>query len=297
MSKVIYLGVTQFIEEHKSFMDINTIYREIPKFLKPFRKLFFDFNLPFKSLWLVSDFEKSIAQYDTIILSATQYNSKVSKIIDSFKFKDKRFIFWYWNPVDKICSPSVISDNWEKWSFDKKDCEKYNLKYNNTYYFKHFFSHVASETKYQVSFVGQDKGRLEILLNFQKILENIGVTYYYHIIKDTTSSLPYNYKERISYYEILNIIQSSSVLLDIVQEGQSGLTLRVMEGLFFSKKLISNNMEIVRYDFYHPSNIFILGKDSPDDLKAFMDADYVPISKDIVDNYTVENWLDNFMKN
>ncbi|UIR55952.1 hypothetical protein LZQ00_17025 [Sphingobacterium sp. SRCM116780] len=297
MNKIIYLGVTQFVKEHKDFVDVNQIYRDIPGFLRPVRKFFFDFDLPFKQIWLIKDFKNSIADYDTIILSATLYNIKISKIIDSYKFKNKQLIFWYWNPVDKICSPSKISASWEKWSFDKKDCEKYNLKYNNTYYFEKFISNIAQETKYQVSFIGQDKGRLKLLLAIEKELKNLGITFYFHVVQDRTSVLDYAYKSRLNYHEILNIIQASDVLLDIVQNGQSGLTLRVMESLFFSKKIISNNTEIIRYDFYNPSNIFIIGKDSLEELLAFMETDYVPINKDILKNYTVENWLNNFAKN
>lgn len=295
MNKIIYLGVTQFVDEHREFVDVNLLYKDIPKFLKPLRKIFFDFDLPMKRIWLVRDFKNTIEQYDTIILSANQYSFRVAKIIDSYKFRNKRLIFWYWNPVDRVGQPKSISDAWEIWSFDKKDCEKYKLRYNNTYYFKKFISDVKeNKIEYDVSFVGQDKGRVALLLDIEKQLKQHGINLYSHVVKDKTSYLDYNYKERINYNEILRILKLSKVLLDIVQEGQSGLTLRIMEGLFFSKKIITNNIDVVKYDFYDPNNIFIWGIDPIEMLVDFIKGDYVPIKPEVLEAYTVNEWLNNF---
>lgn len=295
MNKIIYLGVTQFVDEHREFVDVNLLYRDIPKFLKPLRKIFFDFDLPMKRIWLVRDFKNTIAKYDIIILSANQYSFRVAKIIDSYKFQNKRLIFWYWNPVDRVGKPKSISDAWEIWSFDKKDCEKYKLRYNNTYYFKKFISDVQeNRTEYDVSFVGQDKGRVPLLLDIEKQLEQRGINLYSHVVKDRTSYRDYNYKERINYNEILSILKVSNVLLDIVQEGQSGLTLRIMEGLFFSKKIITNNIDVVKYDFYDPNNIFIWGIDPIEKLVDFIKGDYAPIKPEVLEAYTVNEWLNNF---
>ncbi|WP_313490746.1 hypothetical protein [Sphingobacterium multivorum] len=295
MNKTIYLGVTQFIKEHEEFIDVNLIYKEIPKFLKPLRKIFFDFDLPLKKIWLVKGFKNTVEQYDTIILSANQYSFRIAKIIDSYNFRNKRLIFWYWNPVDRVGSPRSLSSAWEKWSFDKRDCEKYQLKYNNTYYFKKFISNTEGNgIEYDVSFVGQDKGRLPLLLDIEKQLKRSGISLYYHVVKDKTSYLAYDYKERINYNRILGILKLSKVLLDIVQEGQSGLTLRIMEGLFFSKKIITNNCDVVKYDFYDSNNIFIWGIDPEEKLVDFIKADYSPISQEVLEAYTVNNWLNNF---
>ncbi|WP_333626025.1 hypothetical protein [Sphingobacterium siyangense] len=295
MSTTIYLGVTQFVEEHKKFIDVNLIYKAIPKFLKPFRKLVFDLNLPFKEIWLNKGFKETLMKYDTIILSANQFNFRVARIIDSYELENKRFIFWYWNPVARVGSPKLLSSVWERWSFDKVDCEKYNLNYNNTYYFKKFICDVEErEIEYDVSFVGQDKGRLSLLFDIEKQLKLHEINLYSHVVKDKTSYLDYDYKERIDYNKILEILQVSKVLLDIVQEGQSGLTLRIMEGLFFSKKIITNNIDVVKYDFYDPNNIFIWGVDPIEKLVDFIKGDYVPIKPEVLEAYTVNEWLNNF---
>lgn len=295
MKDLLYLGVTQFVEQHKKYLSVNNIYRDIHPVLKPFRKLWFDFNLPLKKIWLTNNLYADIKCHQTIILSATQFNLKVSKIIDNFNFKDKRFIFWYWNPVGNIGNPTEVSKNWEIWSFDKRDCEKYNLSYNNTYYFNEFlkFPKIV-QPMYDVLFIGQDKGRIQKLIKISDILDFNQLTYYFHVVRDSTSKISYSYKHKIDYNEILKLTQSSKVLLDIVQKGQSGLTLRVMESLFFSKKIITNNSSIVNYNFYNPQNVFILGIDNTANLVDFITSEPCLIDLSIINQYTISNWLENF---
>lgn len=45
----------------------------------------------------------------------------------------------------------------------------------------------------------------------------------------------------ISYQENLDNIRKSKCIVDVVQKGQIGLTLRPLESLFFKKKLLTNN--------------------------------------------------------
>lgn len=99
----------------------------------------------------------------------------------------------------------------------------------------------------------------------------------------------------ISYSEILNNISQSKCLVDIVQDGQEGLTYRPLEALFYNKKLITNNKTITEYDFYKEENIYILGKDARS-LKKFIESDFVPWNEKIVKKYTIENWIKNFFK-
>ena len=56
----------------------------------------------------------------------------------------------------------------------------------------------------------------------------------------------------------MNFIYSNSrCVLDSAQEGQMGLTIRVLEALGAKKKLITTNEDIVNYDFYNEENIYV----------------------------------------
>ncbi|MCB4235991.1 hypothetical protein LDL59_15490 [Kaistella anthropi] len=71
------------------------------------------------------------------------------------------------------------------------------------------------------------------------------------------------------------------------------MSFRAFESLFFGKKLITNNADVVNYDFYHPENILIVDFNNPaiEKVKQFMKLPYHPIDENIVKKYSVENWI------
>ena len=75
----------------------------------------------------------------------------------------------------------------------------------------------------------------------------------------------------LRYYEYLKQIENSRIICEVVQKGQSGLTVRALEALFFEKKLITNNESIIEFDFYDSNNIFIFrDTTSENDIKNFL---------------------------
>ena len=82
--------------------------------------------------------------------------------------------------------------------------------------------------------------------------------------------------------------------MDIMADNQNGLTLRPMEAMFFKKKLITNNADIINYNFYNSENIFILGQRPLEEIPAFLDEPVREVPEDILDEYRMENWLEDF---
>lgn len=92
--------------------------------------------------------------------------------------------------------------------------------------------------------------------------------------------------------EYLHRILSSYGLIDLVQCGQSGLTLRVLESVFLNKKLIINNASVKEYDFYNSANIFVLEEFiDPDRLELFLNSDYVESDDKILGKYDLRHLL------
>ncbi|WP_196001869.1 hypothetical protein [Clostridium sp. 1001271B_151109_B4] len=277
-------------------INVNEPYKELnvfPYILRILRKISFVFKLPFRSIWY-GEWKKTIEKYDTIILfdffnlDILNYLSKIHK--------NKRIIFWYWNPVKKSVDANLVSDELcEKWSFDMSDCIKYNMKYNTTFFFNDYKIE-KEKYKYDVFFVGKDKGRLEYILELKEKFENQNITTYFHIVNDKYRIRKFNklYNKPISYKEVINKISGCKAILDILQENQEGLTLRVMESIFFEKKLITNNKDIINYDFYNKNNIFIIGIDNINNLNSFINSPYNKIDDNIVNKYDFNNWLSRF---
>ena len=100
--------------------------------------------------------------------------------------------------------------------------------------------------------------------------------------------------EWLGYAEYLNLVAQSRCLLDLYQAVQTGFSLRVMEHIFFSKKLLTNNRVIHNAEFYHPNNIFVLGRDDLREFKQWLALPFRPIDENIRQYYSFEEWIGRF---
>ena len=100
----------------------------------------------------------------------------------------------------------------------------------------------------------------------------------------------------IEYKEICRNIARSKAILEIVREGQSGATIRLMEALFFGKKLVTNNNLVKKEEFYNKENIFLLGDRPLEELKEFLNGEFVPFAPELLNKYDVKQWMQNFRK-
>ena len=97
--------------------------------------------------------------------------------------------------------------------------------------------------------------------------------------------------QQIDFEEYLEKVKDAKILLDFKAIGHNGLSLRFFESLKYEKKLITNNASVVDYDFYNPNNIFILHKDSLEDLEKFIRSDYEKLPTEVVESYSFKAWL------
>lgn len=275
---------------------ITDLYRkkDAGKFERIIRKIFFKFKIPMHSFFLGEWFEQ-LDCYSTVIVFDT---GNAPYIIDLIKKKNSqiRIILWYWNAVENsipICS--INRNHCEIWSYRKADCIKYSLK-ENTQFFMPGKVEQGREIKQDVYFVGADKNRSEALYDLAKVFLKNGITYKYVLTKyknSTEAKIPYTSK--ISVCESRENMLESRVVLDIVDESQmSGITLRPLEAIFYGKKIITNDKGVLDLKIYNKHNFFIIGSDSFDDLKRFVDAPFDYIDDSYINYYTFDEWVKRF---
>lgn len=284
------------IHSKKKGISVEQAYRNMSPISKVIRRIQLKFSLPNIVYW-VNEWKYKLEYYDVVIIHASILAPPLVKYIRNNN-KYIRVIVWYWNPVSKCVHPKVFDElECEIWSFDEKDCRQYEFKYNTQYHFKNIKldNHY---NEYDVFFLGGDKGRAENLFELEDKLKKNGLKVYFHVTSTGKINKKYKkkYKKRISYEENLSIISKSKVILDYVSDNQSGLTLRPLESMFYRKKLISNDKNLVNKDFYKKQNIFILGKDNIKDLNNFINTPYSEISETILNKYDFDNWIDNFFE-
>lgn len=160
--------------------------------------------------------------------------------------------------VDKKLYPKEYIENIKFdyiYSFDEGDCQEHGFIKTNALYSKRT-DIVPSEKKYDLFFVGRAKDRLGTLLSIaeQGYKQNINCGFYIlGVEKENRIDTPgVIYIDRVlSYDDVLPIVLSSRCLLDIVQSGQEGMTMRVYESIFYDKKLLTNNQSIKSLKYFN----------------------------------------------
>ena len=290
---IIYDSVQYFVPKMKEKgIRCFSSFRRVTKVEKILRKLSLKMNL--KKMWY-GDWKKYIKEIDTVIIFATNRYDYIEYLADCNP--EARIIVWYWNPVFRCFDPrNLLRKNIEYWSFDKNDCIKYNLQYNSTFYFDNIKLEKKNKVKNDVVFIGADKGRKSALDVISEDLAKRGLKSLFHIVPDKNSPNQQNIKP-LAYIDYLKLISESSVILDYLQAGQAGATLRPMESIFFQKKLITNDPNIKQESFYRPANVFILGEDNFENIKDFVDGSYQELTSESIAYFDFSNWLNRFKIN
>ncbi len=237
--------------------------------------------------FFLGSWKQDIGKYKVVILFDNGYHKTVARYIRKHN-PNCRIILWFWNKIfdenEKYLKDKELD---EVWSYDRRDCKRFELNFNTQFYNKENIVG-NKDIRYDVLFVGADKGRRAKIESFSKIISDAEMT--------AKIIIPRNESEHLSYKEYLDLLQKSRSILEIMEGNARGLTVRSLESLSCNKKLITNNEDITNYDFYKPENIFILGVDDIRRIKEFIRSPYKSNGKDIVEYYEFENWLKRFKK-
>lgn len=284
-------------EKYNADVTVRNLYKRINLAGRILRKFISNLHLStriFFDDWVKEDFNV----YKKIIIDANIINQSVPETLRKMGYKG-RIIYWYWNPVCNCVSPKRINRTCcELWSFSQEDCEKYNMAYNTTYFFEQQ-NNTEKEIDTDIFFVGIDKGRYEKLMTLKALADKVGLKTDFRIIRDNNSVKGGNYSKRMDYSEVLNCVNRSRAIVEILQEGQTGLSLRTMEAIFMGKKLITNNTKIKNEKFYNKDVIFLIDDLSNEDISREL-YEFIKSSKKIdarfKEYYNFRNWLKRFDK-
>lgn len=205
-----------------------------------------------------------------------------------------RLIFYAWNPIAYSNSFEKLSARWEKYTFSRKDSLKYGIEYKGPFY---FCEPIAGEgqIKRDGLFIGLEKGRKNVLDAINQLYVLAGFSADIQIVDNIKALYRREYSFYKSYNVVCKLIRGSRSVIEVMQPGQDGVSLRTLEALFYQKKLVTNNVSIVENDFYNPKNVFIYGKDNPSGFRDFLLSPYQEIDCETVNQYKFDNWLDRLL--
>jgi hypothetical protein len=245
---------------------------------------------------------------DDAVLYFSMENRKTLQIIRKF-VRARRQSAWFWDPIRSYRKSPLSRWAYRLWlrhsglkayTFDPRDAREFGIGL-----IEQVFRHdpvpagAAIDRDIDLCFVGTDKGRLPDLLAWKNRFERDGLRTHFHIVADGRKA--YAPQERalltdtwIPYADNLALARRSRCLLEFLQGAQSGPTMRSLEALFFGCKLITDNVAIVDCGFYHPSRIFVIGRDRPEDLQAFLQAPFEPAGEALLARHEIRSWLRQF---
>ncbi|MBF4520038.1 hypothetical protein [Acinetobacter towneri] len=178
------------------------------------------------------------------------------------------------------------------WSFDHDDCQKYGF-----HHYSQFLTVLPKiknvQINYDLVFIGRNKGRDIILNSLKDKADSVGLSFLIDLKDGTKSS-------NISYEDYLEKSLSARCIVEILQDGQSGMTLRPVEALFYNRKLLTNNQLVINEPFYHTSNILVMNDIdtlSVEELMSFINKPIVQIDDTIKERYSTAGLLKMLSKN
>ncbi len=108
-------------------------------------------------------------------------------------------------------------------------------------------------------FVGAAKNRLPKILDVFKILVDAGMKCDFHItdVEEADQRYPesISYNQRISYKEVLSRVAATKCVVNILEGGNAGITLRDYEAIGFGKILITDNEKFRDTELFVQENV------------------------------------------
>ena len=224
-------------------------------------------------------------------------------IIEAIRQKTNLLIAYQWDNFHIFPEGKRYLSFFDRYySFDPQDIQKAKHIYPATNFYFDYEEDIPVETAQQVYFLGslypEKKNRIEMIMRILRVTNSL--QYEPNIIFFTTLSQGLDsYKQQgitfidrqMSYEENLRNTQKAAVLIDILGGKNKGLSFRFYEALKYRKKLITNNVEVKKYDFYNPHNIFVLENNNEANLPAFLNTPYQEIPENIRQKYSFTNWI------
>lgn len=244
-------------------------------------------------------------EFDFFFTLAKEYSDEFMVTLKN-KYPNIKTILYLWDSLELSPYQKNFHKNFDYiFTFDRVDAEKYNFVFRPTFYIDEFRKNLVDFKKREIDLyyigVDREKRRIEIIEEFYKVFKERNMNLFLKLYNRTKSleiKEEIQLKEKILYSENMKKVKNSKVILDIAYKGQKGLTLRCFEAIATETKIITNNPEIKKYDFYSLNNIFCFKnieeiKNIP---QNFFLTPYIQVDENIIEKYSIKSFLNEIFK-
>lgn len=223
--------------------------------------------------------------------------------IKNLKTKTSKLIAYQWDGINKFPEVKKYFDLFNTFFCFEEVKNQQNIKLITNFYFDYLPAvHKEYNMEYpNLYFVGLYWESREEKINrfIDEISEyNVDLSIFIQYFKEPArknGKISY-IQERITFEQNLEYVKKSDILLDFVDPLHNGLSIRFFEGLYYRKKVITDNITVKNYDFYHPDNIFVVENNNFKNIDTFLKKPYHDLPEDIVRKYGFSNWIQKIVK-
>jgi hypothetical protein len=241
------------------------------------------------------------SKYDYILIIRGEYITEKFLLKMFEKANITKKILYQWDSLQYLPNIRSLAHLFDrKLSYDPTDCRDQGFEYQPTFAVKYFTSSQQNAVKmYDFSFVGSfDEHRYKYVDRLKKFAEKNGYSFQFRmkmsfvrfiIKKLTDSEFRLDWSEvifkNIPLKEVSRIVRSSNIVLEILKDKQTGMTLRTFEVLGCGVKLLTNNTNIINEKFYDVNNICLF---------EHLDMEFIarPFRQKDMREYFIESWVD-----
>ena len=216
------------------------------------------------------------------------------------KKQTDKYLAYIYDSCKRFPIEHLLDDVFDEiFSFDRIDVKKYQFTYISNYIY--LPKRAITNTNENIFIVISIDERFDFLNNLANYLSYTAIPFKFIAVG---KKIPENINPNIIYSkdlifpkELQTDLENSKIFLDLIRHNHNGLSFRIFEALAMQKKIITTNKTIRDYDFYNPNNILILDENRAIDINSdFLTTPYEPLSDEIYNKYTIENWVKTVFK-
>lgn len=234
------------------------------------------------------DFDK------TVVIHGQYLDAKTHLFLKSIS---KKYIAFFFDSLGKMPRQRNVIPFFDKvYSYDPQDCKENNFSFLTNFIPTDDFR--SEKFDYTVFNISSLDHRISMMKKMAEYFNENSISYEFQLCNKELKSLE-NFKinpQRIDVHKIFPLLQKAKVILDISRNDQVGLSFRVFEALGNEKKLITNNPDIKKYDFYNENNILVIDENDIKIPLSFLSTDYETIPHNIYQKYTLSTWVKNILQ-
>jgi hypothetical protein len=222
-----------------------------------------------------------------------------------------RFVLYMWDSLENRGSIIDKFDLFDEWSsFDPRTVARFGMPLRPLFFVPGFERPVAKNFDHDISFIGTaHTDRYAVVSKVDAAFSAETRRFWYLYLQapwvfrayKVTNPVYRNAKSGafkftpIAKSDVQDIFQRSRAVLDIEHPRQVGLTMRTLETVGASKKLVTTNASVRDYDFFDPHNVCVIDREKPVIPPDFLRTPYRPIPDAVYARYRLDGWIDELL--